>query len=392
MRWLNRVTIALLALALALLGWTQWELARTLPDDTPDEGPWGRAASGSREVLLPLTLRVEPVTRLALLEFEAGSDATLAGLEPQWVDRGHEKGWRVLAYRTDGAVDVYDDPALTLDPTDEVRVAGQGKRRHEQVPIEGAAIERDEVGRARIAFAFTDADGRRIAVDIQETTTRRSVPTNLLAPIGQGSERPDSFPLFLLHDFEFLRLAGSRLDVTIDGRPVALQGFPVPLPLQWQQRSFAKYTVDADLIAVFPTAGAHLRRVATRPGTDVVEDGGVRYLFAGDALERIRLHGSEVVFEPPLDIGSPGEGRFTITNRPHLGSLAGPYRLLTEGDATRLDIGFDRVTVPHQRDPLYRMIVNENSFFGTWPKGYSYQATIDRASGTIDALWRNAGD
>lgn len=387
----SRVAIAALcvaALATGLAGWATYEIHRPASTAAIDPTPYERAGTG-REVILPLRVQAYPVTKLALLEFTAGSDEIYAGLEPQWIDGPDEQGWRVIAYRNDGYVDFYDDHALTIDPNMRSQVTGKGLRDHVNVDLSDTVFEMDEAGRAHIDIDFTDVAGRRIRVAIHESTTRRSVPTGILAPVGSGSTDPDFFPLFITKDFEFIRLGGSRLEASIDGRPIELAGFPVPLPMQGQLRSYAKYSLNSEIVAVFDTTDTTLRTVTTEPGSDVFRDDGVEYLFADDALERIRVKSSEIVFEPALDVTRTGQGRVTVTTYPEHGVIGAEYRVTRDGGTARLAIDMDEVTVPRQPDLLYRLIINERTLFGTWPKEYRYRGDFDLDAGTVEAAWTN---
>lgn len=139
---------------------------------------------------------------------------------------------------------------------------------------------------------------------------------------------------------------------------------------------------------MFPTTDSELRRVPTEG--DAYRDGDVTYLFAGDALERISLLRTEVVFEPALDTSRAGEGRYTITSYPDRGVVGGAYRVTASGEVSELTLGIDRVNLPRQRGIIYRLVVSDSSLFAQWPTHYTYRATIDRAAGTIDAAWTNA--
>ncbi|HHV21029.1 MAG TPA: hypothetical protein GXZ30_05780 [Propionibacterium sp.] len=370
----------------AFAGWNAWELRRPAGTAAPDRSRYSRTGP-DREVMLPLTIEAADVRRLALLEFAPDSDPTYLGLEPQFIDRGHEQGYRIIAYRHDGWVDFYDDLALAPNPDEQSKVTGKGLLHYRHRDLGGPILERDDEGRATIEFAFTDVEGRAIRGHIREHSTKRSVPLNLLAPVGMSAVEPDSFPLIMLYDFDFLRLGDSDLEVSIDGRAVQLADFPVPLPVQGQRRSFAKYSVDTDILAVFPTSHDLVQRLRTTG--DVHRDGEVSYLFAGDALERILVRDTEIVFAPALDVRTAGSGRFTITTYPEHGVVAGPYAVSADGAVSRLELSIDEVEVPRQRGLLYRFIVNESSTFGTWPKAYRYHATIDQATGAIDAQWTN---
>lgn len=47
------------------------------------------------ETALALTVERAPITRLALLGFAKGTDGLYESLEPQFIDRGHERGIRI---------------------------------------------------------------------------------------------------------------------------------------------------------------------------------------------------------------------------------------------------------------------------------------------------------
>lgn len=202
---------------------------RPLPDDHLDPATYQRTATGTRAVVVPLTIRVAPVTSLAL----QNSD-----LE--------------------------------------------------------ATLERDERGNIHIVFAVTDTSGRRIEGAFHENSPLPSLPTQLLAPVGASARTPVMFPHFVLHDFDFVRLGG-RMEVTVDGHPLQLGGIPVPLVAQGQPRSFVKFVPETE----------------------------VTHLFAGDALERIRVRTTEVAFDPPLDLRARGEGDWSIRTEGHGGGVQG---------------------------------------------------------------------
>ncbi|MBB1494140.1 hypothetical protein J4N02_11310 [Propioniciclava sp. MC1595] len=308
---------------LLLVGWAGLELVRPLPDDHLDPATYQRTATGTRAVVVPLTIRVAPVTSLAL----QNSD-----LE--------------------------------------------------------ATLERDERGNIHIVFAVTDTSGRRIEGAFHENSPLPSLPTQLLAPVGASARTPVMFPHFVLHDFDFVRLGG-RMEVTVDGHPLQLGGIPVPLVAQGQPRSFVKFVPETDILEVFPADVTELRHAMTDADRDTVTEGEVTHLFAGDALERIRVRTTEVVFDPPLDLRARGEGDWSIRTEGHGGGVQGRY-VVSDADAqARLQLRITRAVLPHQRDVLYRLFVNEKSFFGTWPLAYCYDGTFDLDAGTVSARWFN---
>lgn len=346
-------------------------------------------AGTDRDVWLPLTASRYEVTALALLEIEPDADPVYTGFEPQFIERAGKQGYRVIAYRHDGYADFYDDLTLSHDPDLSSAVRGKGLKHYSRQDLGDPVIEVDEQGSATIVFSLEDAEGRKVRVDIREGTGERSVPFNLLAPVGMSSTRPELFPLFMINDLEFLRLRGLQAELTIDGRDVALRGFPGPVPMQGQLRSWAKYSLDSEIMEIFPTADAVMARVRTTG--DRYDHDGTTYLFTGDALERIHLADTEIVFDPPLDVTAAGEGRVTMTSYPDRGHVAGSWTVTRDGQRSRMELCIDDVEVPRQRGLLYRLIVNDRSLFAAWPKEYSFTATFDTGSGERDAQWRNAG-
>ncbi len=69
--------------------------------------------SSTQTVVIPFGLTYNPMKKLALINFEKNPDSVYLGLEPQYFDDEiYGKGYRVIAYRHDGYVDVYNDVSL----------------------------------------------------------------------------------------------------------------------------------------------------------------------------------------------------------------------------------------------------------------------------------------
>ncbi|MDO5512951.1 hypothetical protein [Corynebacterium sp.] len=371
-----------------LLVFETWERYRPPGAAAVDTGAYDRPGT-DREVWLPLTAARHEVTALALVEIEPDADPVYSSFEPQYIEREGERGYRVIAYRHDGYADFFDDLTLSPDPDLRSAVTGKGVQNYSHQDLGDPVIEVDGRGRVTIAFSLQDPEGRRVSVDIREGSTAGSVPFTLLAPVGMSSTHPELFPLFMINDLEFLRLRGLQAQVTIDGREVALQAFPGPVPVQGQLRSWVKYSLDAEIMEIFPTWSTTMTRVRTTG--DRYDHDGSTYLFAGNALERIHLADTEIVFDPPLDIGQAGEGRVTMASHPDRGHVAGAWEISRDGGRSHLRLLIDDVEVPRQRGVLYRLIVNDRSQFAAWPKDYSLTATFDPAAGRQHAQWHNAG-
>lgn len=121
---------------------------------------------------------------------------------------------------------------MTPEPEEESRVTGRGRLHYRHTDLGQPTLELDGQLGLHVQFSFVDVEGRTIRAHIREGRPRDTRGMNLLAPVGLSSARPQYFPLFLLHDFDFVRLGETSLDVTIDGRAIKLAPFPVPLPVQ----------------------------------------------------------------------------------------------------------------------------------------------------------------
>lgn len=377
-------------LATAVTGWSIVELNRSEPTTMVDEAAYERAAEGTRDVFLPFVVTQEDITAVALLEFEKNSDPVYSGFEPQLIERPGETGMRIIGYRNDGAADFYDDVALTPEENFDSGVIGSGVNEYTSVAIEKQRFEVDDEGRFHVSAEFRDVEGRDVVIDISEGSTNRVKPFDLLAPVGHSSQNPDLFPYFFLNDFDFLRTGGgANMKLTINGEPRPLQGFPVPIPIQGEMRSFAKYSLDVEIIEVFP-ARTPGRWVRTEPGRDTVVLDGVTYLFAGQNLERIRINDHEITFDPALDLTASSEGTFAINSYPARGSVAGPYAVEADGETGDLGIRVTEVELPAHRDVGVRMLTRYAlRFLKEWPQGYEYRAEFDLSTGSVEPEWIN---
>ena len=108
----------------------------------------------TNSVLQPFNMEINPVKKLVLFNFEKSPDTIYSGLELQWLDSPETgQGFRLIAYRTDEYVDVYDDTAL-------IKQTGEG--------------------------------------------------FDLIAPVGVSSSHPIYLPVFAMYDFDFIRKRKGR--------------------------------------------------------------------------------------------------------------------------------------------------------------------------------------
>ena len=141
----------------------------------------------------PFTPDISPTERLFLINFEKDPDEIYIGLEPQWFDDvSYGTGLRIIAWRKDGYVDVYQQPGVTVE--EKIDVAAKGLADTIVSPMENARFIVTPRG-VDAAFAFEDKTGRKVEVEVVEKSRKPTNPFALLAPVGSSSangRRPTS--------------------------------------------------------------------------------------------------------------------------------------------------------------------------------------------------------
>lgn len=78
-----------------------------------------------------------------MINFEKDPDSKYIALEPQYLSRDKSgQGFRVIAYRKDGYVDVYDDLNLQDDNEGSFNVTGKGLKESKKVAMENLSFNK----------------------------------------------------------------------------------------------------------------------------------------------------------------------------------------------------------------------------------------------------------
>lgn len=332
----------------------------------------------------PFHFSIETMERLALINIEKDPDELYEGFEPQVFEDDHSgRSLRVLAYRRDKRIDVYQQPGMRAVKED-FDVAVKGCQNLVERPLQGARFEMAGPG-LRVEFAFEDVQGRPVQVAILENSEHKPTTFSLLAPLGSATENPPSLPLFFLFDFGFVRRAGTRASVKIGEREHRLD--TLPLPLAGRRVFFTRYSLDPFLLhwnpgragppPVFENARAGGLQVGPARYTLVEQDGHLE-------VERLRVsnekHAFDFRFSPPLPAltglreGAGMEGRFVISGEPQVGKVSGTYRLRRKRGQVEMAVHPGGGWQPNERLFSVRLIYRLASVFRDWPKTYRWQA------------------
>lgn len=344
----------------------------------------------------PFTLDYDPLKKLFLINFRNGT--YYKGIEPQWFDDPiNGIGLLVIMYRLDGLIDVYYDPALTIDHRDFNIEQGVG----DKIPTH---FDRARFGETPAGIdldvAFHDKDGHLIETRIKETVVKPRQPSSLLAPAGSAIEAPTFLPLFMMYDFYFVRRKGTEVRIAVDGEPRQL--LPMPLPMGGEWVYSLRYPGEPLIISLNPNGDGAM--TALQPdGTGALADGPLRYGFTTrdghPELARLAVdngrHEVAFAFDPPVpDVaclrdGAAVAGRFSMTSDPEAGTLGGEYTVRRAGDSVTVTFCASDGWTPNEAKFSARLIFNLLRMFKQWPKTYHWtgRITLGGAEPVLHSRW-----
>lgn len=356
-----------------------WEDRNTQPSEIY-EGPERYAVHS------PFQLLRDPMERLLLVNVEEDPDRVYLGFEPQrFDDPVHGRGLLVIGWRVDGRVDVYHQPSLTLDPAT-FRIAGQGLAHMVMRPLEGARFDITRRG-VELEAAFEDLEGRRVELHIRETSPRTRRPFHLLAPMGSTAASPGALPLIFLHDFYFVRRAGTTIRVAIDGREHRPDR--LPLPVDGSRMYFTRYAERPFILRLNPDHDGPVEPLDRSRGWDPerdrtwyhVHENRGRWEIAGLGLPS-EWGRAEMGFHPPfpqlaaLKDGADVTGDWDLWTEPWAGRVGGGYRVRRSGDVVRVELDVKEGWDPPAARPSIFLMYRASPVFRTWPASYRWEAEV----------------
>lgn len=341
----------------------------------------------------PFSLDVIPMQRLFLINFEKDPDELYQGFEPQWFDDpGYGRGLRVVAWRKDGYIDVYQQPDLSKDADFSLAAKGLGDLVVQQMTDSYFKISDQGVN---VSFAFTDKTGRDVDVRIVEKSPRPTRPFTILAPVGSSSEKPTFFPYYLMNSFYFVRRSMTEVRISINGRLHRPDAFPVPL--NGSRIYFMRYSNDTFLVNWCPAYKGPLKPISTAKLQGIEFDTDQVSSATKIISARNGRHSIMVSFTPPFpDVVGLNDktcltGEFVIkTNREAAGKITGTYIVNRQGDNVQVEMHPGGGWQSKPGTLFLKFLLGAVKMFREWPKTYRWTATITLRSGDnpyIESRW-----
>lgn len=345
------------------------------------------------KAVLPFKINYSPITKLALINFEKKPEKIYKGLELQYIEgESYGKGYRVIAYRNDSYVDVYDEYSLTYLENEKFDVAENGLNKHVQTEFFNVIFEKRD-GKEEICFSFSDLLGREINVSIREHTKKKSTPMNILAPIGLGSKKPNYLPVFFLYDFDFIRKSKTKVNVDIDGKMIILDKFPLPMNMQF--RYYSRYSENCQLIEFINSEYNELLEVELNHQLSCTLD-YVEYHFNKEAeLQGITIDTIsgrvKIEFNQGVALNKEIKGEFSILPDVKMGYIKGDYQIIphADNDTCQLILVPSAGWTPVPNSWIIKMIMGPKSIFRGWSKQYRFEQTISFKYRKVTGRWNN---
>ncbi len=356
------------------------------------------ALLAKKQAVLPFTLMRIPVKKLALVNIESNPDTIYRAFELQYLDgEPYGKGYRVLAYRLDHYVDIYDSNELKVVMNEHFNAVENGMGEYQRVDLEHTVLEYGQDGFS-MHFEFKDKLGRSIEIHIKEHTGRKTKPMRLLAPLGAGSKRPDVFPLYLMYQFDFVRNHKTMIRILIDGKNLTPDKFPFPGLKNGQRRNFVRYSMDSVLLELAETQRDIIERIPLSEENTYTEGNTTYYFEEKDGemglsyiIYRENEHEMRVLFDRGLylvgEYNMYVQGQLSISGIPDVGTVLGTYEYKRTKKRTILRMWPKEGWFPPKEGMLARFMLGKQSIFRTWPQTYRYTQAIEWDSMQSRSQW-----
>lgn len=341
---------------------------------------------GTQEFYSPFNLSIDEMKHVLLINIEKNPDVIYKAFEPQVFEGKDKKGVRILAYRHDGYVDLYQEESLQEEQEIEIDVAGKGLGDLLYVKMENKKFNFIEYG-IDVHFSFVDKNERRIELKIMESGPKRPKPFSILAPIGVSSEKPNELPVFFLYGFYFVKQKNTEVIIQIEER--LHKPDTLPVPIGGNKVYFMRYAKETVIGAWNKCMHETLHpiKIEGNRGVDVNDCvysfDKVADTYAIKSMEtKSSSHTIKVTFTPAikeittLAINEQQNGEFVISGEDSVGTIEGSYRMNRQQAKVDLSIVPTQGWKPNETRVMVKLIYTAAKFFKNWPKTYAWNAAI----------------
>ncbi|RDU23516.1 hypothetical protein [Anaerosacchariphilus polymeriproducens] len=350
------------------------------------------------EVLQPFFMEIAPIRKLALINFEKNPEEIYVALEWQYLETKEEgNGFRLIAYRKDQYVDVYDEESLCIKEIGRFEVCNKGLKHYRKTAFQNPDFIVTEKG-LFISLAFHDYKGRNIKVLVEERGKRPSRSLDLIAPVGESSKNPVIFPAFAMYQFDLVRKKDTKIQIEINGKKIPPDDFPIPFPKDGQMRYFTRYGCDCELIEFGRNQERILHNISCKNQFIYDENLIASYKTTDNQkkMEYLKFKHSKHVFIlrfvdwfPDLLRMEDGciTGNFKMEMDESMGYISGEYQVKKKKSKVTITLIPCNGWTVKTKMPITKMMFKKRSVFCTWPKSYRYQQTIDLHTGKSVCHW-----
>ena len=352
-------------------------------------------------VLQPFHMSVFPLKKLFLINIDKNPDKIYGGFELQYFEDEKQKGYRMIAYRRDGYVDVYDEDTLMPPDNSSFQVCGNGLKQYSRDRLMRAYMEKLEEG-IQMAFTFRDYEDRIIQASVKEHSNKKSRYIDMIAPVGVSSKNPEFFPLFSMYQFDLVRKKGTEFLLQIDGVDFVSDNFPIPIPKDGQLRFFSRYGCDCELVEVCQNGKRILEPLLCENNQLIQENLIGNYEIFNNELQLKRLeikdrpHVTALEFEPTfpdllrMEEGLR-EGNLQICMDQSMGRVSGKYSVRKENGYAEITWKFTGGWTAEAKTFFTKVMFQKKMIFSTWPKTYQYKQKICLSTGESESKWERIG-
>lgn len=335
-------------------------------------------------IFSPFNFNIDPMEQLVLVNFEKDPDEQYNVLEFQKAsDVNGKRHLLAIAYRNDGAADVYHQEGFPFAAQDSVlNNASFFERSMENAKFE---LNADYL---EVYFVFEDKIGREIKVRVNESKRQKKKPFFLLAPVGAISREPESLPIYSLYEMSFTKQKYTDIEIEIDKKKHKPDIFPIPIDCS--KNYFTRYSADTFNVdwnknfngPLSPFAPDNNYEMEVRGITYKLEENSGHYeikrISAKNKKHMIIIEFFQAI--PDLvclrqEIEIDGDFSITTDNTP--GAIHGIYQIKRQGKNIDFEIKPNSGWEPNENRYILKLLFLVVKVFKDWPKSYVWNAKIE---------------